>query len=241
LPLQISNIMQPDLQILITAAITIACLHTITGPDHYLPFIALSKSGRWSFTKTILWTITCGCGHVWSSVLLGLGGAAIGWNLPKISMLENIRGGVAGWALLTFGLIYCVWGLWRAYKNTKHKHFDTGVDGELYVYEHKHGRAIQQSERHKVTPWVMFIIFLLGPCEPMIPLLFFPAAKHSFDGMLLLIFVYTLFTLLAMIVMVTFGYYSLSFLKTEKLEKYMHALGGLTLLICGLGIVYMGW
>lgn len=233
--------MQHDLQILMIAAITIAFLHTITGPDHYLPFIALAKTRRWSFAKTVLWTITCGCGHVWSSVLLGLGGAAIGWNLPKISGLENLRGGVAGWALLTFGLIYFMWGLWRAYKNKIHKHFDTSIDGDIYVYEHKHGAAIQPDERHKVTPWVMFIIFLLGPCEPMIPLLFFPAAKHSVFGMLLLIFVYTLFTLMAMIAMVTVGYYSLSFIKTEKIEKYMHALGGFTLLVCGVGIVFMGW
>ena len=87
----------------------------------------------------------------------------------------------------------------------------------------------------------MFIIFLLGPCEPMIPLLFFPAAKHSGFDMLLLILVYTACTLLVMVAMVTLGYYGLSILKTEKLEKYMHALGGLTLLVCGVGIVFMGW
>ena len=233
--------MQHDLQFLLAAAITISFLHTITGPDHYLPFIALSKSRGWSFTKTVLWTITCGCGHVWSSVLLGLAAATIGWNLPKISELENIRGGIAGWALLTFGLVYFIWGLWRAYKSKKHKHFDTSINGDVYVYEHKHGVAIQQSERHKVTPWVIFIIFLLGPCEPMIPLLFFPAAKHSGFDMLLLILVYTACTLLVMVAMVTLGYYGLSILKTEKLEKYMHALGGLTLLVCGVGIVFMGW
>ena len=87
----------------------------------------------------------------------------------------------------------------------------------------------------------MFIIFLLGPCEPMIPLLFFPAAKHSGFDMLLLILVYTICTLLAMVTMVTLGYYGLSILKIEKLEKYMHALGGLTLLVCGIGIVFISW
>lgn len=230
-----------EFQILITAAITIACLHTVTGPDHYLPFIALSKSRGWSFAKTLSWTVICGCGHVWSSVLLGLGGATIGWNLSKISWLENMRGGVAGWVMLLFGLAYGIWGLFRAYKNKSHKHFDTYEDGDMYVYEHQHGQAVPSTERHKVTPWVMFIIFLLGPCEPMIPLLFFPAAQHSWHGMALLILVYTSFTLLTMITMVVLGYYSISIFKTEKLEKYMHALGGLTLFICGVGMVFMGW
>jgi len=55
--------MQSEMQVLIIAAISVACLHTVSGPDHYLPFIALSKSRGWSFTKTMGWTIVCGCGH----------------------------------------------------------------------------------------------------------------------------------------------------------------------------------
>ncbi len=96
-------------------------------------------------------------------------------------------------------------------------------------------------DRHKVTPWVMFIIFLLGPCEPMIPLLYFPAAKNSWEGMVILITVYTVFTLLTMLMMVSLGFYGISFLKTEKLERYMHALGGLTIFICGAGMVFLDW
>lgn len=233
--------MQTELGILIITAITIACLHTLTGPDHYIPFIALSKARGWSFGKTLLWTVVCGCGHVWSSVLLALGGAAIGWSLSKVSWLEEVRGGIAGWILLLFGLIYGIWGLFQAWRNRLHKHFDAYEDGNIYVYEHKHGETVQPKERHKVTPWVLFIIFLLGPCEPMIPLLYFPASQNSWQAMLLLIFVYTFFTLLTMIVMVVFGYYGISFLKTEKLERYMHALGGLTIFICGIGMVFMGW
>jgi hypothetical protein len=179
--------MQNDLQVLMLAAITISFLHTMTGPDHYLPFIALSKSRRWTISKTLFWTIVCGCGHVWSSVLLGLGGAAIGWSLSKINGIESVRGGLAAWTLLGFGLIYTIWGVIKAGRNRAHKHFDMYDDGSVYVFEHKHGQAVLPQEKHKVTPWVMFIIFLLGPCEPMIPLLYFPAAKNSGYGMLLLI------------------------------------------------------
>src|SRR5215213_6165680 len=103
--------MQSEMTMLLMTAIAISFLHTITGPDHYLPFIALSKSRGWSVSRTIFWTMLCGCGHVGSSVLLGLGGAAIGWSLSKITWLENIRGGIAGWALVGFGIVYCIWGL----------------------------------------------------------------------------------------------------------------------------------
>ena len=68
-----------------------------------------------------------------------------------------------------------------------------------------------------------------------------PAAKNSPLGMIILIAVYTLFTLITMLVMVLLGYYGLSLFKTEKLERYMHALGGLTLFVSGAGILFMGW
>src|SRR3954468_2139009 len=129
--------MQAEIEVLIIAAVSISCLHTVTGPDHYVPFIALSKSRGWTFSRTMFWTIVCGCGHVWSSVLLGLGGAAIGWSLSKVAWFEKVRGGIAGWTLLAFGLLYGIWGLIRARKNTKHKHFDV-YDDEVYVYEHEH-------------------------------------------------------------------------------------------------------
>ncbi|HYO22334.1 MAG TPA: hypothetical protein VER36_07995 [Flavisolibacter sp.] len=230
-----------ELQLLIISAISISFLHTISGPDHYLPFIALSKARGWSASRTVFWTVVCGCGHVWSSVLLGLGGAALGWSVSKLGWLEEVRGGWAGWSLFGFGLIYLLWGLWRAGANKRHRHFDVTESGSIYVFEHRHGETVAPTERHTVTPWVLFIIFLLGPCEPMIPLLFFPAAKSSAGIMLLLVAVYTLFTLATMITMVLLGYHGLSVFKTVRLEKYVHALGGLTILICGAGMVFLDW
>jgi hypothetical protein len=233
--------MQADLIMLLGTAVTISLLHTLAGPDHYLPFIALSKAKGWSLSRTLFWTIVCGCGHVWSSVILGLGGAALGWSLSKVTWLEQVRGGVAAWAFLLFGIVYAIIGLVRAGKNRRHKHFDMYEDGSLYVYEHKDGEVVAPNERHTVTPWVMFVIFLLGPCEPMIPLLYLPAAKNSTAAMVLLITVYTVFTLAIMLLLVVLGYYGFSFLKTEKLEKHMHAIGGATITICGLGMIFFNW
>ncbi|KAA2238587.1 hypothetical protein F0L74_20400 [Chitinophaga agrisoli] len=227
---------------LLLTAIAISCVHTVTGPDHYVPFIALSQSRKWSPAKTVLWTIICGIGHVGSSVLLGLLGVFLGWEIGKISWLEGLRGGIAGWALLFFGLAYLVWGLRRAYLNKPHKHFDMYEDGSVYVYEHKHGEGpVYPQERTKVTPWILFIIFALGPCEPLIPLLTYPAARQSTLGIVLLVVTFMVFTLIAMVVMVMLGYYGYAFFKTDRLERYIHAIGGATVTICGAGMVFMGW
>jgi len=232
--------MPGDMQALLITAVSIAFLHTLTGPDHYVPFIALSKARGWSIAKTIGWTVTCGIGHVLSSVVLALGGAALGWSLGKVSFLEEVRGGIAAWVMLAFGIGYTIFGFYRLYKNKPHKHFDMDADG-LYVYEHRHNEAVAPTERYRVTPWVMFIIFLLGPCEPMIPLLYFPAAQNSWWGMFVLVTVYTVFTLLTMLAMVLLGYYGIAFTATQKLERYMHVLGGLAIFICGAGMLWMGW
>ena len=233
--------MSAELEIMIVAAISVSCLHTLAGPDHYLPFIALARSRGWSFPKTIFWTVVCGCGHVWSSVLLALVAASVGWSMAKLSWFETFRGNLAGWALILFGILYAAWGLWKLKGGSSHKHFDIEGDGKIYVYEHNHEKPVMPSGKHVVTPWVMFLIFLLGPCEPMMALIFYPAAQQSFYGMLLLITVYTLFTLITMVVMVMLGYYGLSLFGSRKLEKYMHPLGGLTILICGAGMVFLDW
>ena len=227
--------------LLIITTITVACLHTATGPDHYLPFIALSKSRHWTLSKTILWTIVCGLGHVGSSVLLGLGGAAVGWSMSKIGFLESIRGNIVGWLMVVFGLIYIIVALINVYKNQRHKHFDIYNDGTVFVYDHKHGEVVNPKNRYAVTPWVLFIIFVLGPCEPMIPLLYVPAARHSVFNMLLLITIYTLITLITMSFMVLLGYFGIGYLKTDKLERYVHVLAGFTLFMCGVGILFLDW
>src|ERR1043165_1741674 len=100
--------MSSEISILIVTAITISFLHTVAGPDHYLPFVALSKARGWSVSRTVFWTIVCGCGHVWSSVLLGLGGAAIGWSLSSVHWLQSIRGGFPSWAFFCFWFVFFV-------------------------------------------------------------------------------------------------------------------------------------
>jgi len=232
--------MTSEFYYLIVAAVSISFIHTLTGPDHYLPFIALSKANNWTVSKTIFWTVVCGIGHVASSVVLGLGGVAIGWSLSKITAVEKVRGGIAGWVMLVIGCLYMIYALVQLRNNKRHKHFDVQGD-EMYVYEHKHNEMVLPGERRKVTPWVMFIVFLLGPCEPLIPLLSFPAATHSLTGIVILISLFTLFTLLTMVAIVLLGYHGIGFFKTDRLERYVHVLAAATVVICGTGMVFLEW
>jgi len=89
---------------LLGTAAVIGLFHTLLGPDHYLPFIAMAKARRWSTAKTALVTLACGIGHVASSVALGMIGIAAGLALHVLELAESIRGEYAAWLLTAFAL-----------------------------------------------------------------------------------------------------------------------------------------
>lgn len=233
--------MNIGLTTLVVSAVTISCLHTATGPDHYLPFIVLSRSKKWTMSKTIFWTVLCGFGHILSSVVIGLIGVLLGWQLSKLTWFQDVRGNMSGWCLLGFGIAYLLWGLRQAYLNKPHKHFDVYEGGDIYVYEHRHGDIVYPQQRVKVTPWILFAIFVMGPSEPLVPLLFYSGSHRSALEVVVLISVFTITTVLTMLAMVLIGCYGYSFLKTDKLERYVHAIGGAVVTLCGIGMVFLGW
>ena len=219
--------MEQSLTTLMITAGSIGLVHTVLGPDHYLPFVALSKAKNWSRLKTLIITALCGVGHVLSSVVIGLIGVIFGVALGKIEWLESFRGDIAGWALLTFGLVYMVWGLRKAHLRHGHVH--------LFGKKHHHQHTEAEKE-HNSTPWVIFLIFLFGPCEPLIPVLMYPAAQESYGIMMLVAGVFGVVTISTMLLSVTVLLTGISFVPVKKLERYAHALAGFTIFACGLAI-----
>lgn len=73
--------MTVDLGLLILTAASIGFIHTLLGPDHYVPFVAMGAARRWSTRRTLWITSLCGIGHVLGSVLIGLVGIGIGVSL----------------------------------------------------------------------------------------------------------------------------------------------------------------
>ena len=222
-------------QVLLVTAATIAFLHTILGPDHYLVFTAMGKARAWSLAKTLRITFYCGIGHVLGSLLLGGIGLLAGAQLASLVEIEGLRGNLAGWALLTFGLVYFAWGLKKAGRSHRHSHVHVH-DGVVHAHEHDHRQdhAHVHAERSSVTPWIVFVIFVLGPCEALIPLFMYPAAQH--DALLVaqvaLVFgVITLLTMLACVAVTTIG---LEKLRLPTTGRYAHAAAGAAVLACGM-------
>lgn len=216
--------MTEAISILAGTAALIGFLHTLFGPDHYLPFIAMGKARDWPLAKTLWITFLCGLGHVLSSVVLGLVGVAFGLALGKLEAFEAFRGNLAAQALIIFGFTYCVWGIHRALKHKSHTH------------AHPHGGA----DKKTLTPWVLFTIFVLGPCEPLIPLIMYPAAEHSLWGMVLVAAIFAVATIGTMMGVVLVSCWGIRFVKLDAAERFSHALAGATICLSGLAIQFLG-
>lgn len=236
--------MSYELSYLLIAAASIAFIHTLSGPDHYLPFIVMSKSGNWSLRKTALITVLCGLGHVLSSVTVGMIGVAFGIALTELEAFESFQGNIAAWALIVFGLTYFVWGLQQAVKNKSHQHSHAHKDEIHHEHTHTHTNVhvhphVEQESKN-VTPWILFAIFVFGPCEPLIPLLMYPAATGSLWSLILVTIVFGTITIVTMLSIVLISSFGISFVPVSKLERYTHALGGATILLCGISIQFLG-
>src|SRR5665647_2449113 len=99
-----------EIVLLSLTAASLGFIHTALGPDHYLPFIVLSKARHWSGTKTMWITFLSGVGHVGGSVVIGLIGIALGISLNKLTFIEDFRGNIVAWLLIAFGLAYTIYG-----------------------------------------------------------------------------------------------------------------------------------
>ena len=243
--------MTTDLSILAGTAAIIGFVHTLTGPDHYLPFIVMGKARNWTGIKTLWITFLCGMGHVGSSVIIGILGIALGIGISKIGAFESFRGNIAAWAFIIFGFGYFLWGLWKAFKEKPHRHFHihsvhSGHNEQVHMHEHHHSSLENHRHNHKgtktvnLTPWVLFTIFVLGPCEPLIPLLMYPAAESHAGAVIIVTLVFALCTIATMMAVVYLTMRGINFIPVRSFEKYMHAIAGGTICLSGLAIVFLG-
>ena len=234
--------MDSALWILSGTAVLIAFIHTVMGPDHYLPFIMLGRANRWSTRKVAAVSALCGIGHVLSSVVLGTIGIMAGIAIRNLELFESYRGEIASFLLIGFGIAYAAWGVRQAIRNRPHAHSHLRPDGKAYF--HKHGHSKDYSHAHlqekPTTFWAIFIIFVLGPCEPLIPLLMFPAATHGWIGVSIVTILFGVVTIGTMTTIAVLGSKGLRLVTSNWIERYVHALAGGAIAMSGIAITAFG-
>ncbi|MCX6152680.1 MAG: sulfite exporter TauE/SafE family protein [Candidatus Kapabacteria bacterium] len=235
--------MNNELLILSGIAISTGLVHTILGPDHYVPFIALAKARDWSKLKTATIVLLCGLGHVSSSIIIGFLGIALGWSLSSLTAFESARGEIAGWLLIALGLVYLVYGIRYAFKNQSHEHVHFHHDDGFHVHEHQHRKEhshVHVNEKKHTTQWVLFLIFIFGPCEPLIPIVMYPAIKHNYFGVFWVSLLFSVATLIVMLSVTLLAISGLKFVPFSRLERYTHVFASIAILFCGVAVKFLG-
>lgn len=231
--------MDSTLAILVTSAIGIGFVHTLIGVDHSLPFVVLGRAQNWRMRRVLALTAACGVGHVLSSVLLGALGVLLGARVSTLSWIEASRGEIAAWGLIGFGMVYAAVTFARARRRQRHVH--RHADGRVHTHEHDRDHHDHtRSHPRTVTAWSLFIIFVLGPCEPLIPLLMVPALEMGWGAAVPVVLAFALTTIGTMLAIVALGYAGLRVVRMGRLEKYAHTLAGLAIAASGVAIRLLG-
>jgi len=205
-----------SLTVLLWSTATIGVVHAL-APDHWVPFVSIGQAQQWSKTKLVGVTLLSGLGHVGVSILLGGIGLMLGFSLSGLEAVESHRAEVAGLLLIVFGLVYAAWGL----KQARAPH-------------------APPNPKRTVTIWALVAIFVLGPCEPLIPLMFVSAA-HGWPAVLAVSGLFAGITLAMMTGQALLGYLGVNLFKFVRINHhYSHVIAGLVIVSTGLMVMALG-
>jgi len=206
--------------LLLISTLSIAFVHTL-APDHWMPFAVIGKAKKWAKPKLLLVTFISGIGHVGSSILLGSVGILLGFSISHLKHVESHRGEIALWLLIGFGVAYTLWGLKKA-KDHKHEHIDA-----------------EALKAKSITLWTLFAIFILGPCEPLIPLMFL-ATDYGWVGIFLTSLTFSIITIFMMLAQTLLAFYGIQLIRHDIADRYSHAFAGLVIVLTGGFVMFLG-
>ena len=203
-----------------TGSLILSFIHA-SIPNHWIPLIAVSRAEGWSRREALFATFLTGLAHTLSTVIIGIVVGLAGYKLSDNYGL--VTRFVAPAVLVLLGIIYLV----NDFLKSRHLHHHT--------HEHIHLTDKPQKGRSK---WA--ILFSLGvamffsPCAE-IEAYYFRAGILGWSGILTVSAVYTVTTVLLMMVLVSLGMQGLKKVESHYLEHHSGQITGIVLV--GLGII----
>lgn len=211
--------MYQSLWVLLVSTASVAFLHAL-APDHWMPFAAIAKAQSWSKPKLLWVTFISGIGHVGISIIFSIIGIALGFSLSKLKGIEGHRGEVALWLLIGFGIAYMLWGVKKA-------------------KEAKRRKIEEEIKKNTVAVWTMFAVVILGPCEPLIPMVFL-GYNYGYPGVIAVSLVFSIITIFMMLSQSLLAFMGVQLIKNDIADRYSHAFAGLVIALTGIFVMVMG-
>ncbi len=242
-----SALASSDLVILVLTAAALGILHTILGPDHYLPFVMMSRAQEWSTRKTAIVVFWCGFGHVASSLVIGVflawGGMAVSeWAGSQWEFWHEARGNLSAWLLMGVGIAFMIWGIVKGLRRTTHSHMHIHSDKTTHSHLHSHNQSHMHVHKKtgSVTPWILFTIFIFGPCESLIPLILSSWSLAGTEGVLYVSIAFGFTTIASIMATVGVLLLGIQQIPMEGMNRWATTLAGLSLVLCGGAIQWLG-
>ncbi|MCX5702031.1 MAG: hypothetical protein NTW64_03520 [Candidatus Omnitrophica bacterium] len=212
--------MHDSFWVLLVSTLSIAFFHAL-APDHCMPFAAIVKAQNWSKMKLAWITFLSGLGHVGISIIFSIFGILLGFSLSKLKSIEGHRGELVLWLLIGFGVAYMLWGIKKA-KEKKHTHLEQ-----------------DKLKAKTVAVWTMFAVIVLGPCEPLVPLMFL-GYNYGWPGVITVGLIFSIVTIIMMLTQSLLAFMGIQLIKGDITERYAHALAGLVIALTGVFVMVMG-
>jgi len=195
----------------IVATILLALIHG-SIPNHWLPFIALSRAEKWS-TKKLIMIISIGAiFHSLSTAILGFFISYFGYYISSISQLEKI---LPTFFMVFLGMIYLI------------------IDHQ----EHYNDPFKKKSINPIFSVMLLYLGMFFSPCLE-IEAIYFSVGRYGLTSFVLISLIYTIITLVSMLTFSYLAYKGLLKYFPKILEKYEKRMIGLVLIILGIFSFY---
>jgi threonine/homoserine/homoserine lactone efflux protein len=155
------------------------------------------------------------------SIVFSIIGILLGFSLSKLKSIEGHRGEIVLWLLIGFGIAYMIWGIKKA-REDKNRTIDE-----------------EKLKAKTVAVWTMFAIIILGPCEPLVPLVFL-GYNFGWPGVIIVSIAFSIVTIIMMLTQSLLALMGIQLVKNDIAERYSHAFAGLVIALTGVFVMVVG-
>jgi len=200
---------------IIIGAFLLSLVHA-SIPNHWLPLVVLSKSENWKDRFTLGVTAIAAFTHTLSTIIIGIIVGFLGYRLAGSYsfIIEKVAPGI----LVLLGIIYLA-------LNIRHHH----------RHHHHHGVDIKDAKKKTTAAIILALLvsMFFSPCLE-IEAYFFVASNLGWKGIIAVSVVYTVITILGMLLLVWLGLKGIKKINSHFLEHHEKTITGILLIALGI-------
>ena len=192
---------------------TLSLLHALI-PSHWLPFVTIGQTERWSLRQTLTVTAIAGLAHTVSTTLLGVLVSLAGWQLAETYHDLSER---------AIPLLLLALGIWYLMQHLRHRH----------IHDHIDAGSVRKHHSFSALLLSLGLAMFLSPCLE-IEAYFLSAGAKGWAAVGMVALIYNVITLSGMLLMVIVGRRGLQQVNAHwpgvaRFEHHENLITGLTL------------